>query len=65
MSYWLSRFDKWLLRRIADGLDREPEGFELDLHDVQAVEGYRAAVAAPPSIRTLKFFRLPDEGTTD
>lgn len=41
------------------------EGFELDLHDVRAVEGYRAAVAAPPSIRTLKFFRLPDEGTTD
>ena len=28
------------------------EGFELDLHDVQAVEGYRAAVAAPPSITT-------------
>ena len=34
-TYWLGVLGPtttWLLRRIADGLDRDPEGFELDLH---------------------------------
>ncbi len=34
-TYWLGVLGPtttWLLRRIADGLDRHPEGFDLDLH---------------------------------
>ncbi|HJL76155.1 MAG TPA: hypothetical protein QF417_02660, partial [Acidimicrobiales bacterium] len=44
----------WLLRRLADGLDADPTGFDLDLHDTAASIGLRLNGGRhAPFLRTL------------
>ncbi|MDP7507901.1 MAG: hypothetical protein QF532_05670 [Acidimicrobiales bacterium] len=55
--YWLGILGPsacWLLRRLADGLDADPTGFDLDLHDTAASIGLRLNGGRhAPFLRTL------------
>ncbi len=56
-TYWLGILGPsacWLLRRMADGLDADPDGFDMDLSDTAAAIGLRLNGGRhAPFLRTL------------